>query len=154
MAGYVIMKPVMTMNLSFKINQKDDCYMIRKQVFMDEQGFENEYDEIDDWCTFLTLYDDDICIGCARFFESGQKDIWIFGRLALIKTYRGKHLGKEIVLYAERYLKQREAKEIHLHAQCSKIAFYESMGYACYGDIDLDEGVKHIWMKKKLDKKG
>ncbi len=143
-----MMRLVITMNLSFKINQKDDCFMIRKIVFMEEQGFENEYDEIDDKCIFITLYDKNHCIGCIRTFKDEEEGVWIFGRLALLKEYRGKHLGKEIVLYAEQYLKQYHIKEIHLHAQCTKISFYESMGYEPYGDIDLDEGMEHIWMKK------
>ena len=47
------------MELKFKLNQKDDCYKIREKVFMEEQGFEVEFDDIDNFCTFITLYDGD-----------------------------------------------------------------------------------------------
>lgn len=29
---------------TFKLNQKEDCYYIREKVFVQEQGFYNEFD--------------------------------------------------------------------------------------------------------------
>ncbi|MFR4804764.1 MAG: hypothetical protein ACLT98_16490 [Eggerthellaceae bacterium] len=39
------------------------------------------------------------------------------------------------------------ATEMHLHAQCRVTPFYERMGYAQYGPVELDEHVEHIWME-------
>lgn len=135
------------MEVTYKINQKEDCFYIRKIVFMDEQGFENEYDEIDNNATFITIYDGDLCIGCARLFN-GEENIKIFGRLAILKKYRGKKLGTKVLQYAEKIAKEQGAKEIHLHAQCQAIDFYIPFGYETYGEIELDESVEHQWMKK------
>ena len=120
---------------SFKLNEKEDCYYIRQKVFVDEQGFYNEFDEIDNICTHISLYLDDKVVGCARVFE--DNDNLIIGRIAILK-------------YIHEYAKTNGYKETHLHAQCRASEFYESLGYSSYGSIEYDEHVEHIWMKKKL----
>lgn len=138
------------MELKFKLNQKEDCYKIREKVFMEEQGFEVEFDDIDNFCTFITLYDGDQCIGCARFFDGQEEGIKIFGRLAVLKEYRGQKLGTRILKYAEDIMREQDVREIHLHAQCHAVPFYIGLGYVSYGEVELDETVEHIWMKKLL----
>ena len=138
------------MKYEFKINQKEDCFRIREEVFVKEQHFEDEFDAIDDTCTFITLYDGDVCIGCARVFKDSNPNIGIFGRLAITKAYRGQHLGSEIVKYAEGILKDMGVKEIHLHAQLEKLPFYEKLGYEAYGDIEKEEYMDHQWMRKDI----
>ena len=39
---------------------------------------------------------------------------------------------------------------IVVHAQVRVSPFYENQGYIQFGQIDDDEGVPHMWMKKKL----
>ncbi len=138
------------MSYTFKIGQKEDCFKIREEVFVVEQHFEDEFDDIDNYCTFITVYDGDTCIGCARIFTEDNPDVGIFGRLALLKEYRGKHLGSEIVKYAEGLFKEMGVKEIRLHAQLTKLGFYERLGYEAYGPIEKEEYMEHQWMRKEL----
>ncbi len=138
------------MEIEFKLNKKEDCFYIRKLVFMEEQGFENEFDDIDNDCTFITIYDHNRCIGCARIFKGEEEGKVIFGRLAILKEYRGKKLGSRLLEYAQTIAKEQGYQEMHLHAQCHAIPFYEAFGYTTYGPIELDETVEHIWMKKYL----
>ena len=44
----------------------------------------------------------------------------------------------------------RQSRYISLHAQCRAEAFYQKCGYTPYGEIDYDEGVAHIHMRKEL----
>lgn len=138
------------MTYTFRLHQKDDCFAIRKKVFMEEQGFEQEFDAIDEHCTFITMYDDETCIGCARVFEGEKPGQMIFGRLAVLPAYRGRGIGSKILEYAETILRRQGADEIQLHAQCRAMPFYQKLGYEAYGPVELDETVEHIWMKKKL----
>ena len=39
---------------------------------------------------------------------------------------------------------------IVVHAQVRICPFYEKQGYIQFGQIDDDEGVPHMWMKKKI----
>lgn len=133
---------------NFKLNKKEDCFYIRQKVFVEEQGFHNEFDDIDNICTHISLYSNDNVIGCARVFEEEGK--LIVGRIALLKEVRGLGLGTKILEYVHKYAKENNYKETHLHAQCRACKFYESLGYISYGPIELDEHVEHIWMKKEI----
>ena len=65
---------------------------IRKVVFVDEQGFQNEFDEIDDSDNvvhMLLCYDDESIGTCRCYKENGEYKI---GRVAVLKEYRGKGL--------------------------------------------------------------
>ena len=51
--------------MEFKISNeltKDEMF-IREEVFMQEQGFKNEFDDIDDSATHIVLYDDGSPVG-------------------------------------------------------------------------------------------
>ena len=48
----------------------DDAALVRRVVFIDEQGYENEFDAIDEDpnCIHVTLYVDGELAGCSRVF--------------------------------------------------------------------------------------
>jgi len=50
----------------------DDIKQIRTDVFMKEQGFENEFDEIDEKAKFVLLSIDGKAVGTCRFFPSEE----------------------------------------------------------------------------------
>ena len=132
----------------FELNKKEDCFYIREKVFVEEQGFHNEFDDIDHTCTHISLYVNNEVAGCARVFEEEGK--LIVGRIALLKEFRGQGLGTKILEYVHEYARNHNYKETHLHAQCRACKFYESLGYTSYGPIEYDEHVEHIWMKKAI----
>ena len=122
---------------------------IRITVFMDEQGFVEEFDALDEICTHLVMFDRDIPVATCRTWLA--KDGWHVGRLAVIKAYRGSGLGQDMLEHAERYVRELGGNSISLHAQCRAEAFYRKCGYEPYGEIDYDEGVPHVHMKKHLN---
>ena len=79
----------------------DDIKQIRTDVFMKEQGFENEFDEIDEIAKFVLLSIDGKAVGTCRFFPSDIEGDAHIGRMAVRKLYRGQNLGSKIMYAAE-----------------------------------------------------
>lgn len=123
---------------------------IRQSVFVKEQGFQNEFDEIDKHAKHIVLYDNDIPVATCRFFESESAGNYLIGRIAVIKQYRGKNLGSFILKCAEAEIEKCGGKCIFLHAQIGAVKFYEKNGYKQYGEMAFDESCPHFWMCKIL----
>ncbi len=121
---------------------------MREQVFIEEQGFQNEFDDIDARSWHLVIYDYHTPIGCARMYD--ENGVVIFGRIAVIKEKRHKHLGSYILHELEKKARELGYLEAMLSAQVNAKAFYEKNGYVAYGEEYLDEFCPHIHMKKIL----
>ena len=136
------------MNYKKYTGLNDDIIKIRTEVFIEEQGFKDEFDEIDKTCSHIVLYENNKPIATCRYFlENGTYHV---GRVAIIKEYRGKHLGNKIMLIAEDYIKKDGGQTIEVSAQVRVSEFYKKLGYNKIGDIYFDEFCEHIRMVKKL----
>lgn len=122
---------------------------IRIEVFMKEQGFVDEFDDIDGIATHLVMLDGDTPVATGRFYTENNSEYY-FGRLAVAKSYRGKGLGSDIVTESERLIKQKGGSAVLLHSQCQAQPFYERLGYTAFGESDFDEDCPHQWMRKEL----
>ena len=131
-----------------KINT--DARYIRNTVFIEEQGFEREYDEIDSFATHIVIYDGTTALGTCRVFFDEALGCYHTGRIAVLKDYRGKGLGRELVTEAEKVAKSKGGKYIYIGGQVRVSDFYVKLGYTPYGDVYMDEGVPHIGLKKSL----
>ncbi len=147
------------MTLTFRNDAFEDAKVIRQRVFVEEQGYQNEFDDIDNYdeVVHITAYQAGELVGCARVFPSRLQDgfeaaphTWIFGRLAVLPAQRGGGFGSALLAQAEAYARQAGATEMHLHAKVQAQPFYERAGYVAYGPIEFDEHVEHQWMKKSL----
>lgn len=127
----------------------EDAFLIRKEVFMEEQGFRNEFDETDRTCRHIIAYHEGTPVACGRFFEK-QKGVYAIGRVAVRRAYRGNHLGEKVMRFAEKEILDLGGREIELSAQCRAEAFYRKIGYKSEGEIYQDEFCPHIMMRKKL----
>lgn len=137
----------------------EDAAAVRTRVFMEEQGFKNEFGPEDEASEMIhvTLYGDGVLLGCARVFPATLEPMledapgrWVFGRLAVLPEARKGGLGSLLLAESERIAREAGATEMHLHAQCSAQPFYAKAGYAAYGPVELDEHVEHQWMAKTL----
>lgn len=127
-----------------------DAKSIRETVFIKEQGFENEYDHIDETAKHIVLFVDDKAVGTARFFTEDGGKSYHLGRLAVSKEHRGKNYGKFIVEAVEKECLKLNASRIELSAQLGAKDFYAKCGYTMVGDVYLDEHCPHIMMYKNL----
>ena len=136
------------MNTKIFTTLPQDAKNIRIKVFMKEQGFENEFDEIDNLCHHIVAFDEGKPIGTCRFFK--ESNHYTIGRVAVLKEYRNKHIGHLLLESAEKEIKRINGDVIVVHAQVRVSSFYEKQGYIQFGQIDDDEGVPHKWMKKRI----
>lgn len=127
-----------------------EAMAIRKSVFVKEQGFHDEFDEIDAIAEHLVAFDQDKPIATCRFFpKEGTRD-YIIGRVAVDLKYRGKSIGTELLRTVEKIVYEKKGSRTILHAQLKAKRFYEKQGYFPYGEVELEENSPHIWMYKSL----
>lgn len=131
-------------------NNYEDAKKIRTEVFIQEQGFQEEFDEKDSKSVHVTIYVDNEIVGCARMFYDEDKTIIHLGRIALRKKFRNQGLGRYLMECCEKYYEGTSVTSFTLGAQCRKQGFYEKLGYQPIGEIFDDEGVPHIQMIKRV----
>lgn len=127
-----------------------DALNLRIKVFVEEQGFVDEVDEADSFATHLVMYDEEKPIATCRFFLKEDKETYMFGRLCVLKEYRGKSLGREMLKNVEEIVKEKGGKAIILHSQYHAKSFYEKCGFIQQGEIDYEQDKPHAWMRKEL----
>lgn len=127
----------------------NDAFLIREEVFMKEQGFQNEFDDTDQISWHAVAYEEKIPAACGRLFCK-RAGTYTIGRVAVRRPFRGKYLGELIMKSLEEQAKELGAKKIELSAQCQAAGFYEKLGYQTKGKEYLDEFCPHIMMQKNL----
>lgn len=128
----------------------DDAKKIREEVFVVEQGFTLEFDNIDSRAVHLVLYVDEKPAAACRYYSGDEKGIFWLGRIAVRKPFRGNHVGEQMLLAAEEEIQKDGGTAIWLSAQVRVREFYEKCGYKAIGEVYSDEGCPHICMKKEL----
>lgn len=135
----------------FSTKLRKEFLELREKVFIAEQGFDYEQDEIDKTCYHAGIYDEERPVAVGRAILTDEsKGIYKLGRIAVDKEYRGSGLGRQVVELMEREIKKLGAKEIFIDSQLHARPFYERIGYTAVGDIFLEEGVKHIKVIKYI----
>jgi len=127
----------------------DEVFKIREVVFIKGQNCprELEIDGLDDEAKHVIVKFRGKTIGCARirFPEDRAK----LERIALLKEYRGKGCGREIMNYLIKYCKRKKVEEIFLHSQLYVKDFYKKFGFKPRGKTFLEAGIEHIEMYMK-----
>lgn len=124
---------------------------IRETVFLDEQGFEKEYDENDNIAKHIVIYENDEAIATCRLYWDDGVNCYHVGRIAVLKPHRGKGLGIKIVTEAEKVIKEMGGKEVFISGQVQVVEFYvKKLGYTQYGDVYLEEKKPHVALKKSI----
>ncbi len=120
---------------------------IREEVFVREQEYpiELEFDEADESCWHLVLTDNEKAIATARLLKLSE-GVFKPGRIAVLKEYRGKNIGAELLTLIIEKAKEMGAKELHIGAQTYAVGFYEKFGFKTTGEEYMDEHIPHIDM--------
>ena len=139
----------MRYTLSKGIENNADAIKIRKKVFVEEQGFHDEFDEIDKIAWHIIVYENERPLATGRLYiDNATPHI---GRVAVLRAERGRQLGKLIIAVLEKKARDMGYAKTELSAQLRVVEFYEKLGYAAEGDIYLDEDYPHIKMVKHTD---
>ncbi|KIL41194.1 GCN5 family acetyltransferase [Gordoniibacillus kamchatkensis] len=132
-----------------------ECFSIRKEVFVAEQGVsvEEEIDEFDaspDACRHFLLLQDGAALATARWRPYDGKTAKL-QRVAVRRQHRGQGLGRELILHMENDAKALGYEATILDGQCQAESFYRKLGYEVISDKPFyDAGILHVRMKKKL----
>lgn len=129
----------------------EDALEIRKRVFVDEQGFRDEFDDTDKIATHLVGYEEGKPVAVCRVFPGEEDGEYVLGRMAVVKEQRHKGMGTEMLRGAEDFVREDGGRSMALHAQCRASEFYERAGYEKRGEVGFEEDCPHIWMKKPLE---
>lgn len=138
-----------------QLSEMEDAIAVRRAVFIEEQGI-SEAEEIDSLdrdparvsnALHVVAYLDGRPVGTGRLLLDGSPDQNAhIGRVAVLADYRGRGLGKAVMLALHEEAQQRGYGGITLAAQLHAVPFYERLGYAARGDIFLDARIEHRWM--------
>ena len=96
----------MEYTMTYDLSENSPAKMIRTAVFMEEQGFQNEFDQQDHTSWHFVFYQNGEPFGCARIFNTPNNPNRItLGRVAILKEYRGLHLGMDMLSAIEEEVK-------------------------------------------------
>ncbi|MGM0165781.1 ElaA protein [Enterococcus sp. AZ135] len=118
----------------------------RTAVFVVEQACPyQEVDEADRDAVHVCLEENGELKAYARILTEGDRIL--FGRVLVVKKYRGQQLGREIV---EKTLKEIEhrypGQPVFISAQAHLVDFYRSFGFEQNSEIYLEDEIPHIEM--------
>lgn len=128
-----------------------DSLSIRNTVFVDEQHVppEMEVDEFENLATYVAGYLDSIPVVTARLLPIDQYTYKV-QRVAVLKGYRGRKIGKQIMIEIERFAIENDRTSLILGAQDQAINFYVALGYLINSEGYLDAGISHHDMIKNI----
>ncbi|HWP24616.1 MAG TPA: GNAT family N-acetyltransferase [Candidatus Binatia bacterium] len=119
------------------------AFAIRRRVFVLEQGVPEriEIDGDDARAIHLLAFASGKPVGAARIVIQGATAK--FGRMAVLKSYRGRGIGSALLIRTVKTARQNGAQTIYLHAQVTAIAFYQRMGFQPVGSTFEEAGILH-----------
>lgn len=128
-----------------------EAKLIRQTVFVEEQGFCEEFDQTDDAAVHFIVYmKDSQPVATCRVFWDTEAGGYVLGRFAVLKEFRDRNIGAAMMKEAEKYVRKAGGKSLTLHAQCQVSGFYRKLGFSEYGEVEDEQGCPHVWMKKEI----
>ena len=120
---------------------------VRMTVFVEEQRVpaELEMDDRDAGCVHAIAFDGERAVGTGRLLPDGH-----IGRMAVLKAFRGKGVGGEILEALVEAARRRGEREIVLSAQTHALAFYRAHGFEAFGAQYEEAGLPHQDMRRVL----
>ena len=137
-----------TVKYGIGLEQVPEARQMREEIFVREQGFANEFDDVDGYALHMVIFVDGIPAATGRLYQDATG--CHIGRVAVTKAYRGQKLGELVMEHLEDEARRQQADRITLSAQVRARGFYEKLGYTGYGEIYMDEFCPHIAMEKAL----
>jgi predicted GNAT family N-acyltransferase len=129
------------------------AFHIRKEVFVEEQGFqlESEFDEFDTLnvsSEHILVYYNEKPVGTGRLRV--VDGLGKLERICISEPYRKFGLGKIIINTLEEIAREKELSKVKLHGQTQAEGFYKKLGYQTSSDVFMEDGGPHLLMIKEL----
>jgi radical SAM protein (TIGR04043 family)/putative N-acetyltransferase (TIGR04045 family) len=132
------------------------AFAIRHAVFVEEQRLfdGSDEDEHDRSAILLVARKNDRIIGTVRIFpdDSKGKGHWVGGRLAVHRDFRVFRIGAGLVREAMRRVKKRGCTVFSAHIQERNVRFFQKLGWAAVGPMEVYCGHPHQLMLADLSR--
>jgi len=124
-----------------------EAQRIRFAVFVDEQRVppELEMDEHDAVSIHALAFSGNRAVGTGRLLPDGH-----IGRMAVLKEWRGRGVGRELLRALMQRARQRGDREVVLAAQVQAMPFYAAEGFQPEGPVYVEAGIDHQDMRCRL----
>lgn len=140
-------------NVTQAITKRDqsDCFAIRIEVFVEEQGVPKEEELVREAQTTIHALAriNSIPIATGRLITIDNKNARI-GSMAVKLEYRRIGVASLVLDFLEEKAQEKGIQYITLEAQEYVKQFYSDRGYSERGGVFLDVGIPHVKMEKKL----
>jgi radical SAM protein (TIGR04043 family)/putative N-acetyltransferase (TIGR04045 family) len=137
-------------------DEKSQALSIRHAVFVEEQGLfdGSDQDEYDRSAILLVAQKNDRIIGTVRIFPDGSQGSghWVGGRLAVHRDFRVFRVGAGLVREAMRQVKKRRCTVFCAHIQEKNVRFFQKLGWAAVGPMEVYCGHPHQQMLADLSR--
>lgn len=125
---------------------------IRHEVFIIEQDCppEDEWDGWDEVSRHLVGYVEGRPVAVSRWREVTEGgEVWVkLERFAVLDAWRGRGLGKQMVLATMQDARQQGHARFLMHAQAHLQRLYEGLGFEVYGEPFDEVGIPHVHMRR------
>jgi predicted GNAT family N-acyltransferase len=138
-----------------RYHELEQCFAIRKEVFVEEQKVPqdlelDEKDESTEACNHLLLLENGMPAATGRWYLYKPLTAKL-QRVAVLQAYRGKGLGKQVILALEQHARELGCTASILDAQFHAEEFYLKLGYIITSaEPFYDAGILHHRMEKTL----
>ena len=136
--------------------EKSQALSIRHAVFVEEQGLfdGSDQDEQDRSAILLVARKNDRIIGTVRIFSDSSQGSghWVGGRLAVHRDFRVFRVGAGLVREAMRQVKKRGCTVFSAHIQEKNVRFFQKLGWAAVGPMEVYCGHLHQLMLADLSR--
>ena len=108
--------------------------------------FHHELDDMDEKSLHAVAFDEaGKAIGTGRLLPEGK-----IGRMAVVKEWRRRGVGAEILEALVGEARRRGLAEVKLSAQLRAAEFYRAHGFVAEGKVYEEAGILHQAMRRKL----
>ena len=140
-------------NVTQAITKRDqsDCFAIRTEVFVEEQGVPKEEELVKESQTTIHALAriNSIPVATGRLITIDNKNARI-GSMAVKMEYRRIGIASLVLDFLEEKAQEKGIQHITLEAQEYVKQFYSDRGYYERGGVFLDVGIPHVKMVKEL----
>lgn len=137
-------------------DERSQAFAIRHAVFVKEQRLfiGSDEDKHDRSAILLVARKNDRIIGTVRIFpvDSQGNGHWVGGRLAVQRDFRVFRVGAGLVREAMRQVKKRGCTVFSAHIQEKNVRFFQKLGWAAVGPMEVYYGHPHQLMLADLSR--
>lgn len=121
--------------------------ILRKPLGIQFTNADLERDKTDTLCGYFD--DSEKLIGTCILTKLNEETMQL-RQMAISSNSQGQNVGKRLLDFAEKTVKDNQATSIYLHARKTAVGFYLKAGYNIIGDEFTEVGIAHLEMSKKI----